>query len=374
MENSRISWLALPAPPPLGARAGAAPAGGEQGPMRRYAAGLPGGRVRAPRGAGRRAAAADGQLIDPWHLAALLAGLRLRLDAGESIAERANVFAIARHALEVHQWLADPDFDQEGEIQRAELALATANANGADGPFLAAGRAMHAWINDDQPRQAMRTALARYWRRRGLFAVPLPLIAAASLAAEAPWALDEWLPVFLLTLATEAAGMVQLTRDLERAWRTARQAIQGRRKTSHASAAVDVLAAAPLLSAPALAAALGIAVKNAGRLLDELCREGVAVEVTRRAKRRLYALRTMEPLRDAVIEPRRPEPGRGRGRPPALIPEDAEEKILPETFLAAPRLPPMNFEYADLDSAMVDLEATIKRTRESLAQVGKKPI
>lgn len=366
------SWLALPHPPPMGPLTDAALQCGRLAQALDNHALLPAILFRARLEAARRAAAADGQLIDPWHLAALLAGLRLRLDAGESIAERANVFAVARHALGVHQWLADPDFDQEGEVQRAELALAA--ANGADGPFLAAGRAMHAWINDDQPRQAMRTALARYWRRRGLFAVPLPLIAAASLAAEAPWALDEWLPVFLLTLATEAAGMVQLTRDLERAWRTARQAIQGRRKTSHASAAVDVLAAAPLLSAPALAAALGIAVKNAGRLLDELCREGVAVEVTRRAKRRLYALRTMEPLRDAVIEPRRPEPGRGRGRPPALIPEDAEEKILPETFLAAPRLPLMNFEYADLDSAMVELEATIKRTRESLAQVGKKPI
>ncbi len=369
MDNRRFSWLALPAPPPMAELTHAALQCGRLAQALDNHALLPAILFRARLEAARRAAAADGQLIDPWHLAALLAGLRLRLDAGETLRERANLFAIARHALDVHQWLADPDFDQEGEIQRAEQAIAVASS--ADGPFLAAGRAMYAWIDADQPRQAMRTALARHWRRSGLFASPLPLIAAASLAAETPWTPDEWLPAFLRALATEASDMVQLTRDLERAWRTARQAIQGRRKTSHASAAVDVLAAAPLLSAPALAAALGIAMKNAGRLLDELCREGVAVEVTRRAKRRLYALRNMEPLRDAVKEPRRPELGRGRGRPPAFIPEDDEE-FLPETVTAASRLPPVNFDYADLDSAMVELEQTIKRTRDALTQIGKK--
>jgi hypothetical protein len=180
--------------------------------------------------------------------------------------------------------------------------------------------------------------------------------------------------VYLRSLATEAADMLQLTRDLERAWRTARHALGRRRKTSHASAAVDVLAAAPLLSAPALAAALGIANKNASRLLDELCGEGVAVEVSRRAKRRLYALRTMEPLRDAITEPRRPEPGRGRGRPPAFIPDPEDEDILPERAPAAPSLPPVNFDYADLDSAMVELEQTIKRTRDALATIWKRPL
>ena len=367
MEIPRLNWLALPAPPPLAALTDAALQCGKLAQILDNHALLPAILFRARLDAARRAAAADGQLIDPWHLAALLAGLRLRLDAGETLTDRAHLFASARYALDVHQWLAEPDFDQEGEIQRAAQAIAAASA--ADGPFLAAGRAMHAWIDADQSRQAMRTALARHWRRCGLFTLPMPLIAAASLAAEAPWALDEWLPVFLRTLAAEAAGMVQLTRDLERAWRNARQAIQGRRSTSHASAAVDVLAAASLLSAPALAAALGIAGKNASRLLDELCREGVAVEVSRRAKRRLYALRTMEPLRDAIREPKRPEPGRGRGRPPAFIPEDDDEEFLAETGIAGPRLPPVNFNYADLDSAMVELEATIKRTREALALV-----
>ena len=62
---------------------------------------------------------------------------------------------------------------------------------------------------------------------------------------------------------------------------------------SHASAAVDVLAATPLISATSLASALGISVKNAIGLLDSLVAAGAAVEVTHRAKRRLFGLRAM---------------------------------------------------------------------------------
>lgn len=56
--------------------------------------------------------------------------------------------------------------------------------------------------------------------------------------------------------------------------------------------------------------------KNATRLLDEFCRDGIAIEVTHRAKRRLFALANLAPLRDSIAAPRRPEPFRGRGRPP----------------------------------------------------------
>ena len=206
------SWLATSLPPPMGELTNAALRCGRLAQALDNHALLPAILFRARLDAARRSAAADGQLIDPWHLAALLAGLRLRLDAGETIADRATLFANARHSLEIHQWLVTPDFDQEGEVQRAEQAIAATNA--ADGPIMAAGRAMHAWIDADQPRQAMRSALTRHWRRSGLFPAPFPLIAARSLAADTPWTRDEWLLVYLRSLATEAADMLQLTRDL----------------------------------------------------------------------------------------------------------------------------------------------------------------
>src|ERR1700734_3766819 len=71
---------------------------------------LPAILYRARLEAARRCAAVDGAAIDPWSLAALLAGLRLPLGQVETIAERGAIFAAARHAMGVHGWLANPDF------------------------------------------------------------------------------------------------------------------------------------------------------------------------------------------------------------------------------------------------------------------------
>ena len=124
---------------------------------------------------------------------------------------------------------------------------------------------------------------------------------------------------FLQALAAEAADGRQLLMDLERAWFAARAAVAGLRRDSHAAAAVDVLAAVPLLSATSLAARLGLAVKTAIWLLDGLVAAWVVAELNHRSKRRFFGLNGMEPLRKAVRPPYRPEPGRGRGRPPILI-------------------------------------------------------
>ena len=71
----------------------------------------------------RRQAMVDGQMIEPWHLAALLEGVRLRMDPWLSLAERGDIFDAARHAFSMHQWIVEPDFDQEGEIQVAMKAI-----------------------------------------------------------------------------------------------------------------------------------------------------------------------------------------------------------------------------------------------------------
>jgi hypothetical protein len=54
-----------------------------------------------------------------------------------------------------------------------------------------------------------------------------------------------------------------------------------------------------------------MAVKNAAQLPDRFCADGIVIEETHRSKRRSFGLTTLAP-------PRRPEPGRGRGRPPHL--------------------------------------------------------
>src|SRR5271156_3368601 len=123
----------------------------------------------------RRQAAVDGQKIDPWHLAAVLEGLRLRMDHALRIVDRGMIFDAARRALSLHQWLVEPDFDQEGEVQQAERLLAAAVETT---PLLAAAHSRHAWLDAGGTRAPLRAGLIRYWTRHGLLCAPVPLTGA----------------------------------------------------------------------------------------------------------------------------------------------------------------------------------------------------
>jgi hypothetical protein len=311
----------------------------------------------------RQQAAADGQLIDPWHLAATIEGLRLRMDPYLRIIDRADILEKAKTALTLHQWIVEPDFDQEGEIQRAEAMLAMQPASL---PLLiAAAQGFRDWVESGETRPAMRSALVRFWRKRRLLRLPVPLTGAAALRPEQSWEQEHWLPAFFRAIAREAADGLDLLYTLERAWFDARRGIAGRRKDSHDAAAVDVLAAAPVLSATTLASFLGIAVKTAIRILDDLATAEIAVEVTHRSKRRLFGLHGLTPLRDVVQPPYRPEPGRGRGRPPTPRFDDdvADPPPLP------PPLTPIErraFDYSALEEAMAHLDAVVHQARHNL--------
>jgi hypothetical protein len=117
-------------------------------------------------------------------------------------------------------------------------------------------------LDSGGPRPPIRAALIRFWARHKILRVAVPLTGATALRAETPFELSAWLPAFLRALATEAADGRQLLMDLERAWFAARSAVAGRRRDSHAAAAVDLLAATPLISATSLAAGLGITISR----------------------------------------------------------------------------------------------------------------
>jgi hypothetical protein len=200
--------------------------------------------------------------------------------------------------------------------------------------------------------------------------VAVPVTGAAALRAETPWELSAWLTAFLRALASEAGDGRQLLMDLEHIWFAARSTVAGRRRDSHAAAVVDVLAATPLISATSLAAVLGVTVKSAIRLLDGLVTVGVVVEVTHRSKRRLFGLKGMAPLGAAVRPPYRPEPGRGRGRPPILA---VEEDVAAPPLPSAPLTPidRRQFDYSDLDHWMAQMDQAIRRTRRVLHDLAK---
>ena len=153
--------------------------------------------------------------------------------------------------------------------------------------------------------------------------MPDPLVGAAALRAEVPWEPGAWMPVFLRRSPTRRRTGCDLLITLERAWFAARSGGAGQRSTSRAAAAIDRPGGRAAGVGDFARRALGMAVKNAAQLLDRFCADGIAVEVTHRSKRRLFGLAALAPLRDGVAHPDRPEPGRGRGRPPLA----AEEEI-----------------------------------------------
>jgi hypothetical protein len=311
----------------------------------------------------RRQAAVDGQLIDPWHLAAVLEGLRLRLPDGLRIIDRGVIIDAARSAFLLHQWITAPDFDQEDEVRLALATLSTAPL--PDAPLLAAALGCWEWFEHGGMRPPLRSAMIRFWVKNGIFRAPVPLTGPRSLSSEAPTEKDAWIRAFLEALASEALDYHQLLIDLEREWVAARACFADRRSNSRAGQAIDVLAAAPLLSATTLAGAIGMSIRRAIDLLDGFVRDELVVEVTHRAKRRLFALRGLTPMRDEILPPRRPEPGRRPGRPR----NDEAEAEVPKQISSAAPLSPLQrgvFDYSVLEESMEHLESVIRRTRQAL--------
>ncbi|HEY1431107.1 MAG TPA: hypothetical protein VGF39_05705 [Stellaceae bacterium] len=328
---------------------------------------------RARLDAVQRQAMFDGQAIDPWHLAALIEGVRFRLGGSPALIDRGATFAAAHHAFGLYRWFSAPD-----EVRQAAIAEAAAHLEGvADGhsPLLGAALGVHAWLDRGGERPPLRAALAAYWSRRGVTALPCPLLTGArALRADTPWAREVWTGEFLDAVAEEAEDGVALLTALERHWFAARRAVAGRRRDSRAAAAIDILAAAPLLSATSLGQALGMATKNATRLLEGFVVLGIASEVTHRSKRRLYGLKHLAPLREASAPPRRPLPGRRPGRPSAASLAAAAAGTGGPTGTApllapSPPLPPLErreFEFGELDRWLDLADQAIRRAQRVL--------
>ena len=128
-----------------------------------------------------------------------------------------------------------------------------------------------------------------------------------------------------------------------------------------------MLAATPLISATSLARGLGMATKNALELLTSFCADGITIEVTHRSKRRLFGLAGLAPLRDEISPPRRPEPGRGRGRPPTIQLE-REQPFVPPPPPERPTTPIERraIDYSELEQGMAHLEQVIRDKRRTL--------
>jgi|GEM_PF-1260105 len=311
----------------------------------------------------RQQAASDGYAINMWHLAAAIENLPLRL--GDD--DRGGAFDAARYALDQYRWVADPEFDLQGAVQEAEAFLASRDRTA--GPVLQAGLALHGWLDKGHSRAPMRAALVRHWRRTLLHS-SLPLTGAAALQGDVAWERSVWLPLFPEALAAEAEEGLRILSRMEHAWRQARAHLGTRRRNSRACAALEAIAGAPLISVATLASRLGMAPKNVLVLLSQFVEAGIVIEVTHRRAHRLYGLVGMTSLRDEVALPRRAR----RGVSGVNVAEDDDlgtrSEIDAQSFTPIERWQP---DFGDLEAAMQQADAAIRKAQRRLAQDSAPP-
>ncbi|SMH61438.1 hypothetical protein [Azospirillum agricola] len=260
---------------------------------------------------------------------------------------------------------AGTDAPEHRRLAEDALWALTQLSPGARLPALA--RAMRARILDDRPRGAVRAALPAALQATGVTRTLLPILAGAdTLRPDSPTDADGWVLAFASSLEREAADGLAILRRLEHAWRGARAAIGPRRSNSRLPAAVDLLAATPLLGPTRLAALLGCSVRGAGLMMEELVACGAAVEVTGRGSHRLYGLPGTEGIRGETAGPRRH--GHRRGRPPkVIVPEPLAATEPPRPLPPVPaRLERLEVDYTALDALLADTNRIVERVQAIL--------
>lgn len=304
---------------------------------------------RARLEAARQCAAVDGFLIDPWQLAASLEGLRPRI-RGQDVYERGSEVDALRYAFEQYQWLARSSESREEQI--TEALSRAALPVGPLGVLWGSALAFREWIEAGEARAPFRGALVRLWQTEGVFSGLYPVTGAAAFRGGTPWDERRWIPAWLSALEHEAAGIRDMVHTLERSWRDARAQAGDQRRNSKAALAIDIIAAHPVISATTLAARLSVSVQAACVLLERFVDRGLVVDVTRRSARRLFALKDLAPLREAVGVREKPAPGCKRGRP--RLGEDADpvdQTIALAEEMSRP-LPRWQADFSELEAAM----------------------
>jgi hypothetical protein len=246
------------------------------------------------------------------------------------------------------------------------------------------------WLAGLGSRPAIRTAVPLYLRDRGITIHALAAVTGGDALRAGPDDRDGFTVRFLETVQREATEGRDLLLTMEREWREARSRVDhraGARSNSRLPAAVDLLAASPLLSISALAEALGCSVEGASRMLDALVQLEVVAEVTGRTgrgARRLYGLKRLLPIRAETTAVRRRTKGGQRGRPKRVLTapfaELADDSgaagVTPDAELVEPvRLATVSFDFDALDGLIAAADERTRGVRRLLDRIarGDKP-
>jgi hypothetical protein len=149
------------------------------------------------------------------------------------------------------------DFAEEDADRRAEAVLADPET-AAGTPLLAAALGAQGWLARGGAPPRCAPALVRHCRQHGLLISQCRSLAPPRCTRHEQ---NTCPAAFVHVLPTRPEYARQLLWELERAWLGPRGRVADRRRHCHAVAVVDLVAAMPLLSATALAALLGVAIK-----------------------------------------------------------------------------------------------------------------
>jgi hypothetical protein len=338
--------------------------------------------------AARRHAEADGRKIDLFRLTAHLHGLTLRLGDTTSAPERGREIAGLNYAVELRSWMAAPDPEQ---LRLRDIALdSLRNCGGGQPALVATAQGMLDWLAGQGSRPAIRAAVPLYLRDCGITIHALAAVTGGDALRAGPDDPDGFTVRFLEAVRREAVDGRDLLLTMEQEWRGARLRVDhraGARSNSRLPAAVDLLAASPLLSISALAEALGCSVEGASRMLDALVRLEVAAEVTGRTgrgARRLYGLKRLLPIRAETTAVRRRARGGQRGRPKRILSAPFAEladdpgaaaRALDADPVEPARLAAVSFDFDALDRLIAATDERTRGVRRLLDRIarGEKP-
>lgn len=237
------------------------------------------------------------------------------------------------------------------------------------------------------PRASFRDAAAEIWRigqedlRRAAFLVGISaaLRRTLDLGPDAPglWGAlprpgesrSRFADRFGATLARQAGDGIEELALLETWRRRGADALLGIRTSSRLPEALDMLLESRVLSPVALSIGIGVSVRGASQMLDELERRGVAVEVTgRRTYRRFVHVDDRIARRIMVSETRRPRALPSPPQAPAADPPEASptprrlEPVLPVDLAAFAR-DALEEAFAAVDAASSNVALALARLR-----------
>ncbi len=265
--------------------------------------------------------AADGYLFEIERLFALAGGLPVNRVKDFGTDNRA-ITALRR----IQRSVGGPSSEggaMEAESLDIEDALAGFHAVVGAPALLGAVMAFRSWLEAGQAASAAMTALPSFLAVRGLTGSPVPWLAGGlrrAAGAVGSYPAKAWTSRALQELGEAAAAGIRELEALTGLWRSWHAKVGPRRRNSRLPEVIDLLVAHPVQSPRQVSRVLGVSLRGASKLLDELKELRIVVAPLSRRSWRVLIAADLASLQDQVHH----------------LPRSAGETVFPEPARLSP--------------------------------------